>query len=282
MSTTPQPSIEETPAPPTRTGTPVWLVALLVVLVLALVYVAYAQRTTGTALTAALQDANNKLSRLEARAATLEDSYANLKAEFDVTSQRLGLTREELSRARTAAKQIKEEQQRAAEQLGSQLAEQQTALGSLTGEVSEVKGDVAATREELQKTQSTLERTIGDLGVQSGLVARNHDELQELKRRGERDYFEFNIKKSKQYTRVGSISVRLNKTDRKRQKYTMTLLANDKMIEKKDKTLLEPVQFYLQGTRHLLEIVVYEVDREGVTGYLSVPKEVAMRQAPGS
>jgi len=126
-----------------------------------------------------------------------------------------------------------------------------------------------------QNVQAKLERTIGDLGVQSGLIAKNSSEVDELKRRGERNYYEFDVKRSKQYVRVGTISVRLNKTDAKRQKYTVTLLANDKAIEKKDKTLLEPVQFYLQGTRHLLELVVYDVQKDRIVGYLSTPKELA-------
>jgi hypothetical protein len=123
-----------------------------------------------------------------------------------------------------------------------------------------------------------LQRTIGDLGVQSGLIAKNRDELGELKRRGERDYFDFDVKKSKQFSRAGPVSVLLNKTDPKRQKYTVTLLANDKRIEKKDKTLLEPVQFYLQGTRHLVEMVVFQVEKDRVVGYVSVPKEVALNR----
>ncbi|MBI2956494.1 MAG: hypothetical protein HYY26_04185 [Acidobacteria bacterium] len=278
MSTTPQPPNEEFEAQPTSGGTPRWLVALLVVLLLLLAYVAYAQRTTSAELRAQLQQANQMLQQLDTRADTLEENYAALKGQFDVTSEKLGLTEAELARARALARQIRGEQQRTAKQLGTQLEQAQAQLGSLTGEVTGVKGDVAATRQQLEQTQMKLERTIGDLGVQSGLIARNADELQELKRRGERDYFEFDLAKSKKYTRVGSISVRLNKSDTKRQKYTLTLLANDKLIEKKDKTLLEPVQFYLQGTRHLLEIVVYEVDKNRVVGYLSAPKELAMRE----
>lgn len=276
MSTTPQEPSEYAAAAPARSGSPGWLLAVLGVVILLLVYVAYAQHSTRTELTAQLKQANDKLVKLESRAATLEDSYANLKAQFDVTSQRLGMTQEELTRARAMAKQIKEEQRRSAEELSTKIEQQQGQLGSLTGEVGVVKGDVAATRQSLEQTQQQLQRTIGDLGVQSGLIAKNHDEVEELKRRGERDYFEFNVKKSKQYSRVGSISIRLNKTDAKRQKFTLTLLANDKVIEKKDKTLLEPVQFYLQGTRHLLEIVVYQVEKDRIVGYLSVPKEVAL------
>ncbi|HXE75793.1 MAG TPA: hypothetical protein VNN18_09180 [Candidatus Xenobia bacterium] len=276
MSTNPQPAEEF--KFPTGAGTPRWLAAALVILLLLVVFLAVAQWRTASQLAAQLQQANDKLTRIEARAATLENNYAELKGQLDVTGEKLGLTQSELARARSLAQQAREEQRKAAAELGGQLQEQQQALGSLTGEVGTVKTEVAATKQELQQTQTKLERTIGDLGVQSGLIARNWDELQELKKRGERDYFEFDLKKSKNYTRVGTVSVRLNKTDAKRQKFTMTLLANDKVVEKKDKTLLEPVQFYLAGTRHLLEIVVYQVEKDRVVGYLSVPKEVAARQ----
>jgi chromosome segregation ATPase len=275
MSTNPQQPTEDV-AP--AAGTPRWMAALLVVLALLLGFVAYAQWSTGKQLAAQLEQANQKLAQLDARAGTLENNYADLKGQLDVTGEKLGLTQSELARARAMAAQLKEEQKRTAAELSTELKEQEAQLGTLSGEVGTVKTDVATTKQELQQTQSKLERTIGDLGLQSGLIARNYDELQELKRRGERDYFEFDLKKSKQYTRIGLVSVRLNKTDTKRQKFTVTLLANDKVIEKKDKTLLEPVQFYMAGTRHLLELVVYEVNKDRVVGYLSVPKEVAARQ----
>jgi len=253
-------------------------VAVLAVLALLLGWVAYAQYSARAELTARLDEATDKLARLESRAATLEDNYANLKAQSDVTSDKLGLTQQELSRARSLATQIKEEQRRADEQLASQVAQQQNQLGSLSGEVGAVKGDTVEIKQALEQTQMQLQRTIGDLGVQSGLIAKNSDELNELKRRGERDYFDFDVKKTKQFSRVGPVSVLLNKTDTKRQKYTMTLLANDKRIEKKDKTLLEPVQFYLQGTRHMVEIVVFQVEKDRIVGYISVPKEVALNR----
>lgn len=274
MSTNPQQPAEEFKSP-AGSGTPRWLAAALVVLLLLVVFVAYAQWNTGKQLTAQLRQTNDKLTKIEARAETLENNYAGLKGQLDVTGEKLGLTQSELARARSLAQQTREEQKKTAAELGGQLQEQQQALGSLSGEVGTVKTDVASTKEELKQTQTKLERTIGDLGVQSGLIARNYDEVQELKKRGERDYFEFDLKKSKNYTRVGQISVRLNKTDAKRQKFTMTLLANDKVVEKKDKTLLEPVQFYLAGTRNLLELVVYQVEKDRVVGYLSVPKELA-------
>jgi chromosome segregation ATPase len=279
MSITPQVPREPAGSPTAAAGggTPRWLLAVLAVLVLLLVYNIYAVHSARNHLSEKLEQASARVAKLEARAGALEDNYAGLKGQFDVTTERLGLTQAELARARALASQVREEQRRTAEQLGSQLAEQDKELDSLTGEVGAVRSDVAATRDQLQATAMKLERTIGDLGVQSGLIARNSSELEELKRRGERDYFEFDVKKSKQYVRIGQVSMRLNRTDTKRQKFTLTLLVNDKVVEKKDKTLLEPVQFYVQGTRHLLELVVYEIKKDQVVGYLSAPKEVALR-----
>jgi predicted nucleic acid-binding Zn-ribbon protein len=275
VTDTPQPNeeiIEESPA----RKVPAWLIpALAIVGSLFLVYVIFAQHRTNTEITSRLDAINANLQAVTTRATTLEDNYAELRGEFDVTSEKLGMTQQELSRARSAARQIREEQRRTASQLGTQIQDHQAQLGSLTGEVSEVKGNVAVTQEQLEETRTRLQRTMGDLGIQSGLIARNSEELDELRQRGERDYFEFDIRKSKQYTRVGMVSIRLNKTDTKRQKFTMTLLESDKRIEKKDKTLLEPVQFYLPGTRHLLEIVVFDIKKNHITGYLSTPKEVA-------
>jgi len=109
----------------------------------------------------------------------------------------------------------------------------------------------------------------------SGLIAKNHDDLEELKRRGDRNYYEFTIQKSKTPQRVGPVQIALNKTDQKKSKYTMTVLADDKSIEKKDKTSGEPVQFYVKGSARLTpyEIVVFEVGKNQITGYLSTPKD---------
>lgn len=278
MSTTPPPEYEVERG--TGGSTPRWVGIVLILIAVVLVYVAYGQ-WAARARVSQMEKAANQVARLEARTATLEDNYANVKGQLDATSDRVGLTQKDLQRARAVARQIKEEQQKAVAALDTELdtlrAEQENRFGTLSGEVTTVKGDVETTRQVLTDAQSKLDRAIGDLGVQSGLIARNAEELGELKRRGDRDYFEFDLRKSKDYNRVGTISIRVNKTDPKRQKYTITLLANDKRIEKKDKTLLEPVQFYLQGTRHLMEIVVYDVQKDRLIGYVSAPKELAAR-----
>jgi hypothetical protein len=132
---------------------------------------------------------------------------------------------------------------------------------------------VAATKADLETTKGKLQSTIGDLGVQSGLIARNHDEVEELKRMGERDIFEFNLSKSaKAPERVGPIQVLLRKVDTKHYKYTLNVVADDKSIEKKDKTVGEPIQFYVRGARAPYEIVVFDLGKDQAKGYLSTPK----------
>jgi hypothetical protein len=112
--------------------------------------------------------------------------------------------------------------------------------------------------------------------VMSGLIARNHDDLEELKRKGDRNYYEFTIQKAKNAQRVGPVQIALNKTDQKKSKYTMTVLADDKSVEKKDRTAGEPVQFYVKGSARQApyEIVVFDVGKNQITGYLSTPKDV--------
>jgi hypothetical protein len=110
--------------------------------------------------------------------------------------------------------------------------------------------------------------------VMSGLIARNRDDLEELRRKGDRNYFEFTVQKAKTPQRVGPIQMSLNKTDPRKSKYTVTLVADDKTIEKKDKTSGEPVQFYVTHARGTpYEIVVFDVGKNQITGYLSTPKE---------
>jgi hypothetical protein len=136
-------------------------------------------------------------------------------------------------------------------------------------------------KNDLDATKSKLDRATGDMGVMSGLIARNHDDLEELKRKGDRNYYEFTVQKSKTPQRVGPVQMSLNKTDLKKSKYTMTVLADDKSIEKKDKTAGEPVQFYVKGTQHYApyEIVVFDVGKNQITGYLSTPKSAGASTA---
>jgi uncharacterized membrane-anchored protein YhcB (DUF1043 family) len=218
--------------------------------------------------------------------ATNNDHYTNLATDISSTKNHLGQTQSDLNKTRQLAATLAKQQKDAAEQLSNRLNEVQQdqtttkgAVGNLSSDVSGVKQDVSNTKEQLAATQSDLKRVIGDLGIQSDLVAHNRGELAELKLRGERDYNEFDLRKSKQPQRIGNIAIALQKADVKHQKYTINLVADDRTIEKKDKNVNEPVQFYQDGYRQPTEIVVNQIYKDRIVGYVSVPKAKEARSA---
>lgn len=275
MSSTPNPA-EEMQA--TEAGAlPRWVILLFAVAFVLVGYLLYASYAESQALQKGLSDANKKTMTLVSEIEKTNSRVADLKGQLDVTSQKLGLTQDELARARGLAQTLKKEQQQSAQQLRQEIgqveADTSTKIGQVNTELTGTKSEVAATRADLEATKSKLQSTVGDLGVQSGLIARNHDEVMELKRLGERDIFEFQLSKSaKSPEHVGPIQVQLRKVDPKKYRFTMNVIADDKTIEKKDKTVSEPVQFYVRGARAPYEIVVFELTKDTAKGYLSTPK----------
>jgi len=257
---------------------PRWFIASALALVLGGVYLGVAHYQAQTESRQQWQQTSELMTGLETRLATLEHSATDLNTDLVLVGERVGVTEKQLAEARAQARRLRQEHGQVTQQLNSELAEHEKQLESLTGEVSGVKGAVAETQASLTDTQGQLQRTVGDLGLQSGLIARNWEELEELKRRGERDYLEFDLRRSREFVRLGDVAVRLARSDAKRNRYTLVLMVNDKIIEKRDKTLLEPVQFYPQSKGRLLEIVVFELEKDRVAGYLSLPKtQVASR-----
>ncbi len=260
-------------------ATPRWVYVVFGIVFLLVGYLLYAGQAVRTRLESELTNSNNRTNQLIARMDQTNSRLADLKGQLDVTSQKLGLTQEELARARSLAQSIRKEQKVSDERLGAQIGqvkqESEAKIGQVSTELGGAKTDIETTRRDLETTKGRLERTIGDLGVQSGLIARNREDLEELRRRGERNIFEFNLRKSKTPQRVGPVQLTLQKVDTKKFRYTMTVNADDKQIEKKDKTVNEPVQFYVKGSRGPLEVVVFELSKDHVVGYLSTPKEMA-------
>jgi chromosome segregation ATPase len=145
-------------------------------------------------------------------------------------------------------------------------------IGEVSTEVAGVKTDAAATRSELEKTIAELKTTRGDLGVESGKIATNAKELQALRTLGERNYVEFKLAKEKTPRKVGDVQIRLKATDAKKNRYTIELTADDKVVEKKDKTVNEPVQFILSKATQPYELVVNSIGKDIISGYLAAPK----------
>jgi hypothetical protein len=259
---------------------PRWVTVLFVVAFALVGYLLYANYSQREDLRKAQDEADKKTQALASELDKTNARVADLKGQLDVTSQKLGLTEDELARARGLAQTARSEQQKSdaalRQQIGEVQADTSTKFGQVATQINGAQTDISATKADLEATKSKLQSTIGDLGVQSGLIARNEDEVQELKRLGERDIFEFTLNKSaKAPDHVGPIQVQLRKIDQKHFRFTMNVVADDKAIEKKDKTVGEPVQFYVHGARAPYEIVVFDLTKDTAKGYLSTPKSAS-------
>jgi len=248
------------------------VVAALLLAVGGLVWT-YVLSTHITRQEAALNTANEQNTKL---AADLRETDARLKVATQELGQSLGLTQKQLE-ARSQDI-LRREQADNARLETAQKAETQQ-ITAVSSQVTDVKTDVGGVKTDVAKTQSDLATAVsqlqsmkGDMGSQSGLIARNHDELELLKHKGDRNYYEFTLAKG-QKKPVGTVSLELKKADAKKSRFTMTVYSDDKSYEKKDRNLNEPLQFYGGKDPALYEIVVNSVSAKNtVTGYLSVPK----------
>lgn len=261
------------------TGTPRWIAVLFALLFIAVGAVAFVGYSGVSRLEQSLAKEQDQDKVLTAQLEQANARLADLKGHIEVTEQKMGMTVSELAQARSRAEAIRKEQIASDQKLTAQLSQvkQESAeqIGAVATEVGGAKKDIEATKNDLEVTKGKLERANGDMGVMSGLIARNHDDLEELKRRGDRNYYEFTLTKSKNGQKVGPTQLTLTKVDPKKSKYTLTVLVDDRTIEKKDKTAGEPVQFYVKGASRMApyEIVVFDVGKNQATGYLSTPKE---------
>lgn len=194
------------------------------------------------------------------------------EADSETMAQQLGMTKkdlaaraQELQRQRASVAKMAEEQK---QQISAVAGE----VGNVKTDVGGVKTDLGTTKASLEETKAQLQHAIGDLGVQSGLIANTRGDLEILKHKGDRGYYEFTLLRGAKPQAISTVALQLKKTDPKRGKYTLNVTADDKTIEKKDRNQNEPVQFYTGRDHMLYELVVWTVDKNKVTGYLSTPK----------
>lgn len=230
-----------------------------------------AQVSTAQEASSVLHSANQR--NLDALRAELEN------ARRTVTVAAGEAKSEALRRAEELAKELQAEQRKQQQQVSSEITEVKQAadtarakIADVSSEVGAVRSEIAATKSELDKTVAELKSVRGDLGVQSGLIATNSKELVALRERGDRNYYEFKLAKSKQMQRVADVAIRLTKVDMKKNRFTVQLVAGDKTVEKKDKSINEPLQFYVARARVPYEIVVNTIGKDQVAGYLATPK----------
>ena len=280
------------PPPPSNILLKVGMV-LSLILILAVGYVSYSTRTELERQIAGLQEELADQARAMKAART---QATDMAADIDLVRKRTGVTAQELESARKFAERLRAEQEKAKEQLASELASKanstdvaaarqeastklaevqqssEAKIGTVSGEVKTVaanldvtRADLAASRREITDVRTTL----------SQQIARNAGELADLRKKGERDFFEFDIKKPKknEMARVADIQLQLRRTDPKKAKYDVVIQVDDSRLEKKERTANEPVQFLVGRDKLRYEIVVNYVDKDRIRGYLSTPKD---------
>ena len=230
-----------------------------------------------------IYDAHSKVGKITQDQAASQKQIGDLtkrmqssEADSETLAQQVGLTKKELA---SRAGELQRQQQAASARIAAQAAEEKKDVNAVAGEVGTVKTDVggvktdvAATKASLESTIAQLQHTIGDLGVQSGLIANTRGDLEALKHKGDRQYYEFALQKGAKPQAFSTVALQLKKTDPKRGKYTLNVTADDRTIEKKDRNQSEPVQFYTGREHMLYELVAWTVDKNKITGYLSTPK----------
>ena len=253
---------------PEATGTPRWLgLAVIVLAAVSLLALGIGwsasnhAKGTEQSMNTQVKTLTQNEDILSKRLGQAEETNAQLQGELNVVTDRLKLTRGELSSARKQAKQIRAE---SAKQLADMenSVKSELATKASADDVKTLSGDVDSTKQSLQMAR-------GELGT---LIARNHEEIDQLRRLGQRDYFEFTIARKGAREKVGSLMVELRGTNAKRNQFTLALYVDDMRLEKKNRSVNEPIYFYTRGSRQALELVVNQVGKDRVVGYLSVPK----------
>ncbi len=193
-----------------------------------------------------------------------------LKTELDDAGKRMGKTGGEVRRARAMVAQLERTQKEQSDQLKEEIAQKadQQQLGALAQDVTATRTDLDGTKKVVDTVKSDLGMARSELGT---LIARNHDDIEYLRKLGERDYFEFTLTRNKP-EHVADLGLILKRTNLKRYRFSIMVQADDMEIEKKDRTVNEPVFFYVHGSKKPYEVVVNKIQSDRIVGYLSTPK----------
>ena len=258
-----------------RTYSGAFIAAVAIALLAALGSLIWAWSLSGkiAAQQTELQEAKQRNVELSA---DLRETNAKLRVTADELGKSLGLTQKQMD---DRARQIVAREEAENKRLESAQKETAQQVSAVATDVSSVKTDVGGVKTDLGKTQTDLAGAIsklttmqGDLSGHSSLIARNHDELEVLKHKGDRTFYEFTLTKGDRKP-VGTVSLELKKTDAKKNKFTLVVYADDKRYEKKDRNVNEPLQFYSGKDPALYEIVVNSISSKNqIAGYLSTPK----------
>jgi hypothetical protein len=215
---------------------------------------------------------------LSQRLAKEDEINQQLQSDLKVVTDKLNLTQTQLVAARKQTKASTVAVDKKLSGLESSV-NSQLATKASTDDVNKLNGDVSGVKTDLDATKNSIQMARSEMGT---LIARNHDEIDQLRRMGQRDYFEFTVTRKSGAEKVGSIQVELKDTNTKKNQYTINVLADDKSFEKKNRSVNEPIFFYTGGSHAALELVVNKVSKTTASGYLSVPKSAGSTSASAS
>jgi hypothetical protein len=222
---------------------------------------------------ARLTQAQERIDHLSAQHAEI---WRQMRATNDEFGAKLGITQQQIDlRARNILHQQEVANARMARQQAAtqkKVTDVSHAVSNVQTDVGGVKKEVVSTQKELASTEQQLHAVVGDLGVQSGLIATNSQQLDYLRHVGDRDYFQFSLHKGQRPTSISIVKLQLKKADVKHSRYTLVIYSDDKKIEKKNRDLDEPLQFYTGKTPMMFEVVINQIGKNGVSGYLAAPK----------
>jgi small-conductance mechanosensitive channel len=256
----------------TTTGTPRWIglaVGILgAVSVLGLGVGAMALSHSSSIEQSTQASVKQATDSLNQRLAKEDEINQQLQSDLKVVTDKLNLTQTQLVAARKQNKVVSATVDKKLTGLESNM-NTQLATKANTEDLNKLGGDVNGVRTDLDATKNNLQMARSEMGT---LIARNHDEIDQLRRMGQRDYFEFTVTRKAGAAKVGSVQVELKDVNTKKNQYTINVLADDKSFEKKNRSVNEPIFFYTGGSHAALELVVNKVTKSSASGYLSVPK----------
>lgn len=263
---------QESNPPVVATGTPRWVglaVGVLTVLSLVGLGVGWSAINHANSIEqttqAALKQQNDALNQ---RLAKSEDINQQLESDLKVVTGKLNVTQSDLMAARKQNKVAAATYNKKLEEFGTNVNQQLSSKAS-ADDVNKLGTDVTGVKTDLDATKNSIQMARSEMGT---LIARNHDEIDQLRRMGQRDYFEFTVTRKAGSQKVGSIQVELKDTNTKKNQFTINVLADDKNFEKKNRSVNEPIFFYTGGSRQPSELVINKVGKNTASGYLSVPK----------
>jgi hypothetical protein len=272
-----------------KQGMPAWVsIALALVAIIAIAGMGFgwydysnlaaSQQTTAGQLKTAQQDTAQQIAGLDKRLTDADATSSALQSDLGVVTKKLRLTEGELKEARDEAAKIQTDSAQKIADLDTSV-KTQLATKASTDDLNTVNGTVTVVKNDLDGTKNDLKMARSELGT---LIARNHEEVDVLRRMGERDYVEFTITGKGKPQKVGAISVELRSVDPKKNKFTVALVVDDIRTEKKDRTVNEPVIFYPNGSHEADEFVVNSVAKDKISGYVSMPKNPGLTSTVAS